>query len=288
MKRDARFVRLGILLCVGLDASWRPAASVFADRAKVPGTIVLHERVRADAGPREHEARWEAAETAVVVCDMWDNHWCAGAARRVGVMAPKMNAVLEAARTRGVLVIHCPSETMDFYKDTLARQRALDAPKAEPPVPIQRSCQLEPAVEGRLPIDDSDGGCDCDPPCPDVHKRKWSRQHAAIDITTKDVITDNGEELFNVLRQYGIKNVVVMGVHTNMCVLGRSFAIRQLTRLGFNVVLARDLTDSMYNPRMSPYVSHARGTELVVEHIERHWCPTILSADLNHATNDGP
>jgi nicotinamidase-related amidase len=288
MFRNHAILRSAILLAVYLGASWRLGAQVFADRPKVPGTLVLHARSQANGAVLEREQRWEAAETAIVVCDMWDNHWCAGAARRVGVIAPKMNAVLEAARSRGVLVVHCPSETMDFYEDTLARKRAIEAPKAEPPVPIERACKLDPSVEGRLPIDDSDGGCDCDPPCPEVNVRKWSRQHPVLDIATKDVITDSGEELFNVLRQYGIKNVAVMGVHTNMCVLGRSFAIRQLTRLGFNVVLVRDLTDSMYNPRMSPFVSHARGTELVIEHIERHWCPSIASDDLTRAANEGP
>ena len=53
-----------------------------------------------------------------------------------------------------------------------------------------------------------------------------------------------------------------------------------MTRLGFEVVLARDLTDSMYDPRTRPFVSHARGTELVIEHIETMWCPSILSEDL--------
>ena len=71
-----------------------------------------------------------------------------------------------------------------------------------------------------------------------------------------------------------------MGVHTNMCVLGRSFAIRQMTRWGVNCILVRDLTDTMYNPRMKPYVPHEKGTELVISHIERYWCPSILSRDL--------
>ena len=82
--------------------------------------------------------------------------------------------------------------------------------------------------------------------------------------------------------QEGIKNVVLMGVHTNMCVLGRPFGIRQMVRLGINVVLARDLTDAMYDPREYPYVSHARGTELVIEHIEKYWCPSILGDDLTN------
>jgi hypothetical protein len=32
--------------------------------------------------------------------------------------------------------------------------------------------------------------------------------------------------------------------------------------------------------RQPPHVSHARGTELVIEHIEKYWCPSLLSEDL--------
>ena len=42
----------------------------------------------------------------------------------------------------------------------------------------------------------------------------------------------------------------------------------------------RDMTDTMYNPCRAPFVSHFHGTDLVVEHIEKFWCPTITSADL--------
>jgi hypothetical protein len=55
-------------------------------------------------------------------------------------------------------------------------------------------------------------------------------------------------------------------------------------------VLARDLTDSMYDPRTRPFVSHTRGTELVIEHIESRWCPSILGEDLTRviAGTDSP
>ena len=33
-------------------------------------------------------------------------------------------------------------------------------------------------------------------------------------------------------------------------------------------------------PRMAPFVPHAKGTDLVVRHVERHWCPTTDSAAL--------
>jgi hypothetical protein len=62
-----------------------------------------------------------------------------------------------------------------------------------------------------------------------------------------------------------------------MCVLGRPFGLRQLSKNGMNVVLMRDLTDSMYNPRSWPHVSHLEGNALIIAHIERHICPTMTS-----------
>ncbi len=82
------------------------------------------------------------------------------------------------------------------------------------------------------------------------------------------------------MQQRGIKNLIAMGVHTNMCVLNRPFGIKQMTRWGVRCVLVRDLTDAMYNPQRPPYVSHERGTELIVEYIEKYWCPSVLSDDL--------
>lgn len=121
-------------------------------------------------------------------------------------------------------------------------------------------------------------GCDCPQKC--KIREAWSRQIATIDIAKSDAITDNGQELFNLFAERGIDNFIILGVHLNMCVLGRPFAIRQLVHLGKNVVLVRDMTDTMYNHEMAPKVDHFSGTDLVVEHIEKYWCPSILSTDL--------
>jgi type 1 glutamine amidotransferase/nicotinamidase-related amidase len=248
-----------------------------------PGKLVLHprQRVETKAGSGRYHAvtdqvTWDARKTAIVICDMWDKHWCAGATKRVGEMAPRMNEVVAKARGLGALVIHCPSDTLDFYKDTPGRLLAQSAPAVETKRPLERWCRLDPDREGKLPIDDSDGGCDCSPQCRNY--KAWSREIAAIKVEPGDAVTDSGEAYF-LMRQRGIENVIVMGVHTNMCVLGRPFSIRQLSYQGLNVVLMRDMTDTMYNSRMSPFVHHCTGTDLVVEHIEQHWCPTIASVD---------
>jgi hypothetical protein len=165
-----------------------------------------------------------------------------------------------------VLIIHCPSDTLDFYKETPQRKLAQAAPVAEAKVPLQRWCRIDPEREGALPIDDSNGGCDCTPYCKNY--KAWSRQIAALTIAEGDAVTDSAEA-YNLMQQRGIENVIVMGVHTNICVLGRPFSIRQLVYQGKNVVLMRDLTDTMYDPRKAPFVSHFTGTDLVVEHFPR-------------------
>jgi nicotinamidase-related amidase/type 1 glutamine amidotransferase len=243
-------------------------------------TLHLRSRVETEKGSGRHHAltrtvAWDATRTAVVICDMWDKHWCPGATARVAEMAPRMNEVVVEARRRGALIIHCPSDTMDFYKDTPGRKLAQAAPRVEPKVPLQRWCPLDRSREAPLPIDDSDGGCESGAKS---HKA-WSRQIDTIKIEPGDAITDSAEAYY-LMQERKIDNVLVMGVHTNMCVLGRPFSIRQMVQQGKNVVLVRDMTDTMYNPARAPFVSHFTGTDLVVEHIEKYWCPTITSADI--------
>jgi len=213
----------------------------------------------------------EADSTALLICDMWDRHWSRGASERVDAMAPQMNELVKAARERGVFVIHAPSDTMEFYDGAPARERMVNAPCVNPPPDLE-------VADPPLPIDDSDEGSDTGEEqvsCP------WSRQHPAIEIDQEaDGISDNGREVYSTMRMRNIQDLFILGVHTNMCVLNRSFGIKQMVRWGVSVTLVRDLTDTMYNPAMPPYVSHAEGTRLVVEYIEKFWCPTVGKEDL--------
>lgn len=235
--------------------------------------------------PTEKKASWDPKRTAIIVCDMWDRHWCKSAEARVGELAGPMNEMLKAARAKGVFVIHAPSTCTGSYKDTPQRKRAQAAPFAPTPVPLATAERWGTAWnwpdskrEGVLPIDDSDMGCDCQVKC--EIRSPWTRQTAAIEIAGPDAITDDGQETWNLLAERKIDNVILCGVHLNMCVLGRPFAIRQMVRLGKNVALIRDMTDTMYNPDRPPGGTHFDGTGRVVEHVERYWCPSFLSTDI--------
>lgn len=267
MKKLACIVAAVVWLCgIAMGEDWHLHA-----RTRVVGKSGVQEVV-------EKEVDWPAKETAVIICDLWDKHWCAGATQRVGEMAPRINEFVKAVRARGGTIVHAPSDTMKNYADAPGRRLALAAPHVEPPVSLKGWKSLDLQLEGKFPIDDSDGGCDDEPQCKNYIA--WKGEHPAVQIMEGDVISESGEEIYNVFRQRGIKHVFYVGVHANMCVLGRSFGIRRMTGVGMDCALVRDLTDTMYNHRMAPFVPHARGTDLVVAHIERYWCKSINSYDI--------
>ena len=283
---------LNLALGVAAPAS---AAAASPPPANTPMNLVL--RSRADT-PGQGAARvvetpavWNPGRTAAIVCDMWDLHHCLNAVRREVEMAPRMDALLKNLRDRGVLIVHAPSGCTAAYADHPARRRAQGVPRSTSlPKGIGEWCKrIPPEEQGTYPVDQTDGGEDDDP----AEHAQWAAHLASIgrdprapwksqtDLITidaaADLISDDGAEIWAALEARGVENVILMGVHTNMCVLGRPFGLRQMAKNGKNVVLVRDMTDTMYNPARAPFVSHFSGTDRVVEHVERYVCPTVSS-----------
>ncbi len=238
------------------------------------------------------EETWDLGKTAVIVCDVWDLHHCLNAVRRLEEFAPRLDQVLKTARAKGAIIIHSPSDCMPAYADHPARQRATDTPLSKSlPEDIQSWCSRLKS-EYDYPIDQSDGGEDDDPTEHAAWAAKlkalgrnpgtpWKKQSDLITIDSDhDYISDRGDEVWSILEKHGIQNVILTGVHCNMCVLGRPFGLRQMVRNGKHVVLMRDMTDSMYSPKRWPHVDHVKGHDLVIQHVERFVCPTITSDQL--------
>ena len=170
------------------------------NRPKVPGTLTLRARSRSNK-VSEGTLRWDVAQTAIIICDMWDAHTCSLSAQRVAAMAPRMNQVISTARSLGVMIVHAPSDTMKFYDGTPWRERMQRVPMATCPTAILARCAREPIEERNFPIDDSAGGCD--DPIPKEEKGPpypWTREHSAIDVVGFDGVSDNGQEIYNFIR----------------------------------------------------------------------------------------
>ena len=283
--RRCCFAAVPILMTVIADAS--------VIQAETLNVSLRHQVTVAETEQKYHvqskSQSWQPNQTAVIVCDMWDAHHCYRAVLREQQMVPRMESLLKNLRSRGVTIIHAPSSCMGAYADHPARQRVASVPKTTPPDGINQWCRSIPSEEKvTYPLDQSDGGED---DTPEEHaawattlkskglnpKAPWKKQHEGLTIDPEDFISDRGDEVWSILKHKEIANVILVGVHTNMCVLGRPFGLRQLSKNGVNVVLMRDLTDSMYNPRSWPHVSHLEGNALIISHIERHVCPTLTS-----------
>lgn len=298
MLRNRMPIRVLLFLVAGIltlpTTASRALPAVKTNSTKGQFSLVL--RSRAESGNKSEPYHlvykpetWNAKNTAVIVCDMWDSHHSENAANRTAELAPRMNQVLKTARQKGATIIHAPSNCMATYENHPARKHVAEVPKSKNlPEDIGKWCYQIPEEErGQYPLDQTEADDDAPEKLKRWHaklekmgrdpRRPWKSQIATLEIKDQDYITDNGEEVWSILEHHGIDNVILVGVHTNMCVLGRPFGLRQMAKNGKHVVLMRDMTDTMYNPKKRPFVSHFTGTDLIIEHIEKFVCPTVTS-----------
>ncbi len=225
----------------------------------------------------EQTVSWNPKQTAIVIIDMWDDHHCVSAAKRVVEMAPHMNRTIKAARECGALIVHAPSDCAKYYEAAVQRQPIISAPTTKAAVKFQWN-YFNPEHEGPLAEHLEKGGCSCDTPGPcSPSAIVWTRQIETLEMAKDDAVSSDGQEIFNLFEERGIQNVIIMGVHTNRCVLGRPFGIRQMVYLGKNVVLCRDLTDSYHRDPGK----HFEGLDQIIGHVEKYWCPTITSESIS-------
>jgi len=226
---------------------------------------------------------WDTSALAVVVCDMWDAHHCVTAARRTAILATPIDRVVRVLRADGALIIHAPADCATFYAGMEPRTRASGAPTVRAPSAIDWNDWEQDERDRLADSLINPGPCMCtdhtpcnngEPPYP------WTRQTPIVEIASADAVTDDGQEVFNLLEQREIVDILVMGVHTNVCILGRPYGIRQLVRLGKRPVLCRDLTDAFHRDHRGL----RWGTPQVVAHIERRWCPSVTSDQLAGGT----
>ncbi|MFC1552498.1 hypothetical protein ACFL6P_08045 [Candidatus Latescibacterota bacterium] len=274
MKKATQFlILIALLAAIAAAGCSAPEKLTLTKRSQTPdpsgsGAFVVKEEIQLI--PYE--------ETAIILCDVWNTHSCESAAARVAEMSPYMNEVVKTARDKGMFIIHAPSDCMDYYKDTPQRKLAQNAPYVKPPVECIRNVE-DPDREPMLPSTLMNMGCSCDKdiPCPDgEYPWPWNKQNDAIEILPGDAVTEDGQEVYNMLAERGIDTVIIMGVHTNVCVLRRSFGIRSMVYNNVNIMLCRDLTDPFHRDPGK----HFEGIPQIIGHIEKYWCPTITSESI--------
>jgi hypothetical protein len=103
--------------------------------------------------------------------------------------------------------------------------------------------------------------------------------HPDLVIGENDLMPNDQQMLYSLCVEKGITHLIFMGVHTQVCLLGKSVGLRAMSQAGLTCVLARDLTDAhgRYDPAGG--VTPDGFTADVVAHFEKHLAPSINMAE---------
>lgn len=216
-------------------------------------------------------------EVALLSIGIWSSHSCYSATERIHDLAERANTFLEKMRNKGCHIIHGGSYSnysckQGRWEDTKLRKNIKGLPMA---ILKDYGVTYPP-----IPFDDSDGG---------YEKADKNREYNRAEVTIhpkihvdyeNDCISDNAKEILNYLHAKKIKVLLAFGTHTNMCVLDKPYGIKWYIRYGFPVIIVRDLCDTMYNPKMSPFVSQADSNIIMSKWVETYVCPTIDSREV--------
>lgn len=252
--------RFGFVLVLALGLKVVTTAATFP--------VELQRRDPATGQPSVSRTELDPARVGVVIVDMWNWHWCKTATARVGALVPRMKEVATQARALGMTIFWCPSDVADNYVGTVPYEAAFSATKM--PLPTLTELNCPPAPDG--------GGCACGRERCQVNYG-WDGMHPDLVMDDRDFMPNDLPTLYSLCRQRGLTHLIYLGVHTQVCLLGKSIGLRNLTRAGFQCILARDLTDAhaRYDPAAG--VTPETFTADVVAHFEKHLAPTINFAD---------
>jgi nicotinamidase-related amidase len=210
--------------------------------------------------PRVETLKLDPARIGIIVMDMWNYHWCMTAAERAAAIVPRLNRALDGARELGMTVIFTPSSGTATLEDTPQRMAAMgfpDSPFREltnvpsPPcsLPQLYPCKCGPGIE--CPVNYGSDG-----------------MMPGLRVEPGDYIAWGTREVNNLMQARGLTHLIYTGIHLDICVLGKSEGMIPMSRLGYQCVLARDMTDAHSYPPQD-------ALDYAVEQIERHLAPSL-------------
>jgi nicotinamidase-related amidase len=208
----------------------------------------------------------DPAKTAIIVIDMWNFHWCMTAAQRVSAMVPRMNAVIGVARELGMQVIWNPSDVVTAYSGYPQYERAIAVEHQQ--MPFVREV---PQTKFTAAV----GHCMCGDGIHCKVNYGWDGMNPDLVIADNDLISSPNDEIYSLLVERGITNIIYMGVHTNMCVYGKPGALSHLWKAGFNCMLARDLNDAFTHYDPAAGYTPDTGTTEIDENLQLAGIPLI-------------
>lgn len=291
------------------SVSSRWEVSVALSPECLPNWEVNLQRRTTGGAAEKFTEKWDPKQTAIIVCDMWPAEAaekCAHNSAREKDMALAMNEVFKVAREMGILIVFAPSDDTEkfeqWYGDLPARKtskkyrhgygnprhwdywwhgRGGENEWSGLAFPGEKYATGFPRESGR--------GCDYHT----TPNQPQPPQMEELIIDDRDIMTDDFVEMIGgtvdgrtydecLFKERGIKNVIMTGCHTDICIIGRPFGCRALVMAGYNAVLCRDLTNHTLNCNMFEPNGHSHIEKLneICNYVETWICPTITSTEI--------
>lgn len=218
----------------------------------------------------EKEILYNTRDIAVIVIGMWSNHQCKIADAKLQELAPKINVFLKKCRQNGMHIVFGSSSLTKLpkYRPNVKNMKNI-------PFHALKDCGLS---FPQLPFNvGEDGGV--------VEKNTGFDRaavdiHPAIEVESTDGMSDNVKEILNYFYHHGKKLCLVVGVHTNMCILDRPYGMKAMARFGFPMAIVRDLTDPMVVPDGIHVKTREDGLNQLIQYIETYFAPSVDSRDI--------
>eukprot|EP01046_Picozoa_sp_COSAG06_P043679 COSAG06_NODE_5761_length_3287_cov_1.523212_2_plen_269_part_00 len=256
MVTSSNALLLLLLLVALLSCGW---AVPVADEEPAPITLRLRN------GTEYSTVSWDPSTVALLVIDPWSFHWCKTACMRVGALMPRINAAVAAGRKLGMTVIWSPTDAQENYDGWPQRERAIWVPPVEPV--FTRNSSI-PSGGQMTPFSTQ---CMCGPWLPSLINADEMRMDPSLFFGPDDYIAGGStvNEIYSIFMKHKIKHIIYLGVHENICVQAKAEGMDNMWKLGFDFVLARDMTDAFtgYDPS-KPYLNPDNGTNMVTRFIE--------------------
>jgi nicotinamidase-related amidase len=200
-------------------------------------------------------------QAALILIDVWDRHYLKDTeARAEAVIDEKLVPLLNGCRDAGMTIIHAPSPTQATrhpnWVNAGKASAAATALPADWPPPEFRS-KSGPFQAYRRPSEPRD---------PELARLRADLNiHPKVLPMGEEAVVATGEELHQLCQRLGVLFLFFAGFNTNACILVRDYGTLEMSRRGYEVILARDCTTGMESRQSQPALSQTNGAILFLE-----------------------
>jgi hypothetical protein len=240
-------VRKGILLTFFASLLFVIVVAVFSRKRIEEAPVLPQENLTLEVFRRLEDFRivksrvtLDPTDTLFYV-DAWRSHWCTYYNDRAFYLTPRVNEVLHLARSRGFRAFHLHWKAHERDLDRNLRSEAKRrAQIGETPIinetwtdNSKNNSRYIPGFEDRCML----------PGYERFGKTRDQKPHPTISVGSEDVIAFNFKSIANVAHYLNVSTVVLMGMHTNLCI--RSAAM-YLALVNISVGYVDSLLDAGY------------------------------------------